>query len=123
MNYQKYLVQEVKLNEEAHFLSMIYAHLGYHESLGNQYIKRMWTAARYDNVVASDVGFPIWHLPAEKRYGFKAMFEYFKTEPTEEQYLDHLKKVIGVSEKRNWRRLRKVALKMKEKVCEHFNCT
>lgn len=123
LNYQRYLKQEVKLNEEAHFLSLIYARLGYQESLGNQYIKRMWTAARYDNVVAEDVEFPIWHLPAEKKYGFKEMFSYLKTEPGDDRYLDHLKKVIGILENRNWRKLKKVRVKIKEKVCEHFNCT
>ena len=123
LNYQKYLSQEVKLNEEAHFLSMIYVRLGHQESAGDQYIKRMWTAVRYDNVVASDVEFPIWHLPAEKKYGFKKMFFYFKTEPTQEQYLDRLKKTIGVLENRNWRKLKKARIKIKEKLCEHFNRT
>lgn len=123
LNYQKYLMREVKLNEEAHFLSLIYAHLGYEESVGNQYIKRMWTSVRYDNVVASDIELPIWHLPAEKKYGFQTLFQYFKTDPVEEQYLNYLKKVVGISDNRNWRRTKKAIGKMKEKICEYFNYT
>ncbi len=40
----------------------------------NPYIKRIWTG-RFNNQAPSDIGLALWHLPREKRYGFKRLFE------------------------------------------------
>ena len=70
LNYKKYEKKETKLNEEAHFLSLIYCRPGVTESIADRYIKRMWTALKCDNIDSSDKNLLIWHLPAEKKYGF-----------------------------------------------------
>lgn len=60
--------------EEAHFLSIIYRHLGYQPYSAEYFIKRMWTGFKHNNLTGNDVHLPIWHLPAEKKTGFKAVF-------------------------------------------------
>ena len=77
LNYKKYNSSNVKLNEEAHFLSLIYSKLGYDNDEGNKYIKRMWTAFKFDNIKLEDCNLPIWHLPAEKKYAFSVLFNWF----------------------------------------------
>jgi hypothetical protein len=65
-----------KFNEEAHMLSYLYHKLHVSTGTANRYIKRMWTGLSYRNVRAEDTALAIWHLPAEKRYGFKRLFRH-----------------------------------------------
>ena len=57
--------------EEAHMLSFFYWLNGISFGMGNPYVRRIWTALRYHNVSAEDLNLAIWHLPAEKHYGFR----------------------------------------------------
>lgn len=62
-------------NEEAHTLSYIYYKLGYVNDVASNYIKRIWTTLFvYENVEPADFNLVIWHLPSEKRFGFKRLF-------------------------------------------------
>jgi hypothetical protein len=63
-----------KLNEEAHFLSYCYFKIGKFDSL-DAFIKRIWTAPHYNNVVSKDAALPIWHLPSEKTGGIALLFK------------------------------------------------
>jgi lipopolysaccharide biosynthesis glycosyltransferase len=68
-----------RLNEEAHVLSYLYYKTGRKGGEANMYIKRMWTdPTTYRNIDTGDQHFKIWHLPAEKRYGFKTFFKFLK---------------------------------------------
>ncbi len=60
--------------EEAHLLSIMYAGNGYEIGTANPFIKRIWTTFKRNNVEASDFGLTIWHLPAEKMFGFRRLF-------------------------------------------------
>jgi len=60
--------------EEAHFLSILYAARGYKNFTANPYIKRMWTTFKVNNIEKKDLEIDIWHLPAEKKSGFRAAF-------------------------------------------------
>lgn len=116
LNYTKYQRHETKLNEEAHFLSMIYARMGYMDSIANQYIKRMWTAIQCDNVENCDAELAIWHLPAEKKYAFESMFLWLRKECSEQEYLNHLRKMLIIPGSRTLRKIKKTAVKIKEKI-------
>jgi hypothetical protein len=64
-----------KFFEEAHLLSYVYALLGYKTHGGNKYIKRMWTDRSVSsNLDGTEDGLTLWHLPAEKRDGFRTLF-------------------------------------------------
>lgn len=63
--------------EEAHVLSAAYQQMLVTE-LDPFDAKRMWTQPlKYQNVVKGDESVTLWHLPAEKRYGFKRLYDVF----------------------------------------------
>ena len=64
-----------KFREEAHLLSYVYSLLGFDTHSGNDIIKRIWTdGGGFRNVDGSEDNLAIWHLPAEKKRGFRQMF-------------------------------------------------
>ena len=68
--------KQAVLNEEAHVLSYIFHNLQMENSLGDGYVKRLWTdPTTLRNVEKGDENLSIWHLPAEKRIGFKKLFK------------------------------------------------
>ena len=68
-----------KLNEEAHVLSYLFYKNGYMGGGANKYVKRLWTdPTSYRNVESGDAALLIWHLPAEKRFGFRQLFEWLQ---------------------------------------------
>lgn len=61
--------------EEAHLLSLCYADLGLPTGGGERFVKRLWTQPlRHQNVRPGDQDLPLWHLPAEKRYGLRRLY-------------------------------------------------
>lgn len=64
------------IRTEEHLWSVAAAAKDWHVADGNDQIKRLWTARNYRTVDKSDQSLPIWHLPAEKRYGFVDMFRW-----------------------------------------------
>lgn len=68
-----------RLHEEAHVLSYLFFKIGCKGGEANKYIKRMWTdPTSYRNIQNGDEKYLIWHLPAEKRFGFKIYFLFLK---------------------------------------------
>ena len=65
---------ENPIREEAHFLSVLFAANGYAARSGNPFIRRIWTSLRHYNARPEDEELTIWHLPAEKRTGFRSLF-------------------------------------------------
>ena len=67
---------EPKFNEEGQTLSYIYHKLGYTRGNGNAFVRRIWTGSlgSYNNVLSDDNGLVLWHLPTEKRFGFRRLF-------------------------------------------------
>jgi hypothetical protein len=61
-------------HEEAQALSIIYQMRGYADSSANPYIKRIWTLLRKSTASRSDSSLTVWHLPAEKKSGFRSLF-------------------------------------------------
>ena len=98
-NYRRYEQKKTKLNEEAHFLSFLYYRLGVHNDRANQYIRRMWTAMKCDTIQQGDFKLPIWHLPAEKKFGFDKMFAWFRKHKScsESEYLKASDRIMKIS--------------------------
>lgn len=64
--------------EEAHVLSMAYASLGWETGGANGYIKRIWTQPlMHRNAAADDLNLLLLHVPAEKKYGFRRLYNRF----------------------------------------------
>lgn len=81
-NLKRFAENKCKLNEEAHFLSVLVTHLGLANNIGNQFIKRMWTHPNFYNVEVADLQLPIWHLPYEKKRGLYYLYLYFQKHST-----------------------------------------
>lgn len=115
-NFERYLKNEIKLNEEAHFLSLIYYKLGMRKSEGNQYIRRIWTAVKYDNLIDDDQNLAIWHLPAEKKYLFVFIFEWLKKcNRTQDELIKYLNKFFMINYNVIFRKIKKIYFKIVEK--------
>lgn len=93
-----------KLNEEAHTLSFLYFKNGLKAEKHNPYMKRIWTNPLfYRNVHASDLQLCIWHLPSEKTFGIRRLYNYFlkkpggyRTQISHEDYMRLIKKSLGI---------------------------
>lgn len=73
--WQRVLAQEADApREEAHLLSILYALLAYSSDTANPFIRRIWTNFLRRNVHADDEALTIWHLPREKKNGFRDLF-------------------------------------------------
>lgn len=69
-----------KLNEEAHVLSYLFYKNGIDGGEANGFVKRLWTdPTNFRNVDINDAHLLVWHLPAEKRRGFKIFFYWLKS--------------------------------------------
>ncbi len=65
---------KLKFNEEAHFLSFLYAKLGYGGAPANPFAGRIWTGLKFRNTSPKDFDLIIWHIPAEKKHGIKRLY-------------------------------------------------
>jgi len=67
-----------KFNEEAHTLTYFYYKYDCEIGLLNDCIKQMWTNPHvFRNIDQTDINFPIWHLPAEKKRGLRKLYALF----------------------------------------------
>lgn len=61
---------------EEHIFSIAFALLDRPAADAKGVIKRIWTSPRHNTAEPGDECLPIWHLPAEKRYGLKDLFAW-----------------------------------------------
>lgn len=62
------------IRTEEHAFSIVLGGCGARVTLANPWLKRIWTSPRYSNLAPGDEALPLWHLPAEKRYGLRDLF-------------------------------------------------
>ena len=60
---------------EEHIFSIAFHVLDGRVASANHLIKRIWTSPRYNSVAPGDERLMLWHLPAEKRYGLRDIYE------------------------------------------------
>lgn len=63
---------------EEHVFSIAFAVLRGQVASANHLIKRIWTSPRYSSVAPGDERLLLWHLPAEKRYGMRDLFDLLR---------------------------------------------
>lgn len=71
---------ETGIRTEEHFWSVLLSGRGISPATAGFAIKRMWTSPRLNTVRPGDEAIPLWHLPAEKRYGFNYLFMKLKSD-------------------------------------------
>jgi len=62
------------IRTEEHVFSVAWPLLGVPVATANHLLKRIWTSPRHNTARPGDETLPLWHLPAEKRYGFSDLF-------------------------------------------------
>ena len=72
---------KLKLNEEAHVMSILAEQLKIRNKTANRYVKRMWTLPQFSNVIPGDERLAVWHLPYEKRRGLYQLYKTFGKHP------------------------------------------
>lgn len=115
--------------EEAHLLSVIYATLGIKSNTGSQFIRRIWTTFRFNDVRDCDTDLMIWHLPAEKRTGFADLFRrIIDAGPLDPRHdglkmglsLDNYGKLMGIPKRTPIKFVRDFFLKIKAKFPQSY---
>ncbi|MGB8954243.1 MAG: hypothetical protein WCC10_02645 [Tumebacillaceae bacterium] len=66
---ERFAKGQPKFNTEEHLFSYVLWKMDKANDDASPFIKRIWTAATYRNVAATDLNLLIWHLPAEKKRG------------------------------------------------------
>lgn len=83
MSLERYRAGKSKFNTEEHLLSYVHYKLGYPDLTGNPFIKRIYTNQKdFVNLEGDEDRYVIWHLPAEKKRGFKSLFQSFGKQNT-----------------------------------------
>lgn len=59
---------------EEHIFSIAFATLGVPVARANAIMRRIWTSPRFNDVRPGDEMLPLWHVPAEKRYGLRDLY-------------------------------------------------
>jgi hypothetical protein len=73
---EQFKKNKTKFNTEEHLLNFAYNSLQAPLGNGNPYIDRIWTTlGGFNNASDRHLNLTIWHLPFEKKYGFKRLFE------------------------------------------------
>ncbi|MEO6916926.1 MAG: hypothetical protein ABI151_15970, partial [Chitinophagaceae bacterium] len=79
---ERHAAGKKKFNEEAHTLSYLYFKNGLKAGKRDSFMKRIWTNPTfYRNVADTDTDLAIWHLPAEKTYGIRKLYDLMMTYP------------------------------------------
>lgn len=92
-----------KFNEEAHLLAFVYYMLGAVPATANVFVKRLWTGVMYRNGVKGDENLPVWHLPGEKRFGYRKLTpavldrqSWFWKQPADAAWQKRIAGLLGV---------------------------
>ncbi len=89
---------------EEHIYSIALALIGRGVADANDLIKRIWTSPQHNTAMPGDETLPLWHLPAEKRYGLADMYRWlasrgFPTAMPAETFRAQAMKLCGVPRK------------------------
>ena len=114
-----------KFNEEAHMLSFVYHRLGFPVGTADPYIDRMYTWFTKVNVRPGHEDMTIWHLPNEKKWGLRRLFEairddhsWFWALPPEDEWRRCLGRMLGVPRRTPHKWLQDVGSTLRDKVVQ-----
>ncbi len=69
--------EDDSIKTEEHFWNIIAKLNDIPEFSANDIVRRMWTNFEDRNITAEDLKLPMWHLPSEKKYGFRRMWDWW----------------------------------------------
>ena len=117
-----------KFNEEAHLLSYVYRRLGIAEGTANAFVDRIYTSLKDGKTVRPEhVDLMLWHLPNEKRYGYRRLFpdvmdrgSWFWTMPVGDAWRQRLGRFLGVPRRTPAKAVLDVGAAVRDKVAGRF---
>jgi len=81
---------------EEHIFSIAWPLLGGCVADANALMKRIWTSPRHNTAAMGDETLPLWHVPAEKRYGLADLFRELSRRGFPEQLdLEEFRAIAG----------------------------
>jgi len=100
---RRWSIGETFFTEEAHVLSFAYSQSERDIHDLSVYAKRIWTSFKgYNNSSESDLDLVMWHLPSEKRFGFRRYYAAVRRKPTlfdgvpQSEFVRYLSRVMNV---------------------------
>lgn len=117
------------IKTEEHFLTILFERNGALPYACNPYIRRLWTHFEDFNVRASDLDLTVWHVPAEKNFGFKTLFDEIYAAPerffalSNEAAVLLIRRHMGIPRRSPVKFVRDVSLKVWQKVRAKFAST
>lgn len=110
------------IKTEEHFWNIIARLNDAPERSANDIVRRMWTNFEDVNIRDEDLKLTLWHLPAEKRYGFRRMWNWFVLSERDWRHItpselnDILEHFMGVPKRSTRKMLLDVADKLSERL-------
>ena len=108
-----------RLHEEAHMLSVMAERLHLRNDVANRYVKRMWTGKSYHNIQPGDELMPVWHVPAEKKFGLYRLYRLLEREKglrDEKRFWKKAGICCGIPYTTMEKRLQDMTLRIKNKI-------
>jgi hypothetical protein len=105
---------------EEHMLAYIAAKGNLRVGSAEAIIKRIHTYANYSTGVPEDLDIPLWHLPAEKHFGFPRLFSKLESvqpgSDSEKRLFQQMGQIFGVPNRTGFAKLELLAAKSKIKL-------
>jgi len=110
------------IKTEEHFFTILFEAEGAQPFAANSYIRRLWTHFEDFNVRSSDLDLAIWHVPAEKNFGFKTLHAEITHSPSRffrlsnEEAVQLIRRHMGIPHRSSFKFVRDVSLKVVQRL-------
>ena len=110
------------IKTEEHFFTILFEAEGVQPFAANSYIRRLWTHFADFNVRSSDLNLAIWHVPAEKNFGFKTLYAEIAHSPSKffnlsnEKAVQLIRRHMGIPHRSSFKFVRDVSAKIAQKL-------
>jgi hypothetical protein len=110
------------IKTEEHFFTILFEIEHAQPFAANSYIRRLWTHFEDFNVLPSDLNLAIWHVPAEKHFGFKTLYSEIMRSPSRffnlpnEQAVQLIRNHMGIPRRSKVKLVRDVSVKVLQRI-------
>ena len=110
------------IKTEEHFFTILFETEHAQPFAANSYIRRLWTHFEGFNVLPSDLNLAIWHVPAEKNFGFKTLHSEITRSPSRffklpgEEAVQLIRNHMGIPRRSKVKLVRDVSVKVLQRI-------
>ncbi len=121
---QRHFEGKKKFTNEAFVLSYLFFKNGFVEDTLHTYIRRIWTVDHHYTAEKADLDLTIWHLPTEKKYGFKRMFDdimnpasrFYSIQPGSNEWIMYCAELMQIPERSLARKIKSQLREVKNRL-------